>query len=304
MTISSTTFYTSSLSGILNQQSSISNLNQQIASGNKLLTAADNPVVASQIMSLNDSVSLSTQYTANQQSISQNQSEETTILNQLQTDLASAQQSLSSVNASTDQTTKNSAAATLNGLYQQIVDLANSQDTNGNYLFSGLSSNVKPYNPTTGVYSGNDGTRQVQISQGQTVQANDSLSTVMQVQSSASVNGGSPTSTLLTNINQAIQALQGTTTSATALSDAYTSVTNALSSLQSVQSSLAGRQQQVVNQQSLTKQLTATDQNTLSNLSQVDQASAIVELQLRQTSLQAAESAFASTSKLSIFNYL
>jgi flagellar hook-associated protein 3 FlgL len=302
MTISSTTFYSSSLSGILNQQTSISNLNQQIASGNKLLTAADDPVAASQIMSLNDRISLSTQYTANQTSLSQTQSEEGTILDQLRTTLASVQQSLTAVNASTGQNAKDSAAATLSGLYQQILDVANSQDTNGNYIFSGLDSSVKPYDPTTFQYSGNNGVRQVQISQGQSVQANDSLSTVMQVDPSTS------TSALLQSISQAVADLQNgaisTSTLQTSLSTAYTSATNALSSLEGVQASLAGRQLQVSNQQTATQQFLAIDQNALGSLSQVDKASAIVELQMRQTSLQAAESAFASTSKLSLFNYL
>jgi flagellar hook-associated protein 3 FlgL len=298
MRISSSTFYSSSLGGILSQQSSISTLNQQIASGNKLLTAADDPVAASQVMSLNDRISLSTQYTANQQSVSQTQSEETTILNQLQKTLQSAQSALTGVSASNDQSTKNSIGATLSGLYQQIKDLANSQDTNGNYIFSGFKTSTQPYDGTS--YNGDNGLRYVQIAQGQTVQANDNLNSVM--------NAGSGTpSDLLQTLQQTAAALQSNTVTQTQLTDAYTSVTNALGSLQSIQASLAARQQQVQSQQTATQQLQNTNQNALGNLSQLsdtDKASAIVELQMRQTSLQAAESAFASTSKLSLFNYL
>ena len=90
----------------------------------------------------------------------------------------------------------------------------------------------------------------------------------------------------------------------TQLSNTYSAVSGAVTSLQSIQASLAARQQQVSNQQTTTQQLQTTTQDALGNLTQVDQTSAIVELQMRQTSLQAAESAFASTSKLSLFNYL
>ncbi|MDR3394293.1 MAG: flagellar hook-associated protein FlgL [Parasulfuritortus sp.] len=304
MRISSSTFYSSSLGGILNQQSSISTLNQQIASGNKLLTAADDPVAASQVMSLNDRISLSTQYTTNQQSISQTQSEETTILNQIQKTLQSAQSALTGVSASNDQSTKNAIGATLSGLYQQIKDLANSQDTNGNYIFSGFQTSTQPYDGTS--YNGDNGLRYVQIAQGQTVQANDNLNTVLNAGTGTTTG---PTFDLLQTMQQTAAALQSTTTpvTSTQLTNAYTAVTGALSGLQDIQTSLVARQQQVQSQQTATQQLQATNQNALGNLSQLsdaDKASAIVELQMRQTSLQAAESAFASTSKLSLFNYL
>jgi flagellar hook-associated protein 3 FlgL len=307
MRISSNTYFTGTLTGMLNQQSAISTLNQQIASGNKLLTAADDPVAASQVMALNDRISLSTQYSSNQQSVGLAQSEETTILNQFQSNLASVQSALSSVNSSNDTNLKDSVAATLSGLYQQIKDLANSQDSSGNYIFSGFSTSTQPYVHTaiygTGTatssastYQGDNGLRQVQIGQGQTVQSNDNLSSVMQSGSA---------SDLLQTIDQTAADLKNNSVNLqTQLNNAYSVITTALGNLQNVQAGLAARQQQVTSQQTTTQQLQATNQDALANLTQVDQASAIVELQMRQTSLQAAESAFASTSKLSLFNYL
>ena len=81
-------------------------------------------------------------------------------------------------------------------------------------------------------------------------------------------------------------------------------MTNALDSLKSIQVALAGRQTLVTNQQTTTTNLLNSNQDTLGNLSTLDQAKAIIELQTRQTILQSAESAFATVSKLSIFNYL
>jgi flagellar hook-associated protein 3 FlgL len=306
MRISSNMFYASSLPGILNQQSAMSTLNQQIATGNKLLTAADDPIAAGQIMALNDKISLSTQYTANQQNISQIQSEESTVLNQLQSSLQSAKSLLGSVNGSSGTSTQTSSAATLSGLYQMIKDMANHQDTNGNYIFAGFNSDTQPYSQTAiygtatttspaTSYLGDAGQRQVQISQGQTVAANDSLNSVMQ---------SGTASDLLQTLDQIASDLKNGTATQTSLSSAYSVVSNALDNLQSVQSALTGRQLQVSNQQDVTKQFMTNDQNTLGNLSQVDQTKAIVELQQRQTSLQAAESAFSTTAKLSLFNYL
>ncbi|HEX8978783.1 MAG TPA: flagellar hook-associated protein FlgL [Parasulfuritortus sp.] len=307
MRISSNSFYTSTLSGIMDQQSAIARLTQQIASGKKLLSAADDPVAASQIMSLNDRISLNTQYSTNQTSIGSVQSEETVVLNQMQSYLQTAQATLSSVNASTDQNNKDSAAATLASIYQEIKNLANYQDTNGNYIFAGFNTTTQPYSHSaaygTGAttssattYSGDNGIRQVQVSQGVTVQANDNLNSVML--------SGSASDLLQTLDQTAINLKANTSTLSTDLPAAYTTVTNALTNLKSIQVSLAGRQTLVTNQQTTTTNLLTSNQDTLGNLSTLDQAKAIVELQTRQTLLQSAESSFATVSKLSIFNYL
>lgn len=307
MRVSSSTFYASSLTGILNQQASISQLNQQIGTGNKLLSAADNPVAATQIMSLNDRISLNTQYNTNLQNLGVAQSEESTVLNQLQTSLAGVQKALSASNASNDQTQKDSTAATLSGLYQQIKDFANYQDTSGNYIFAGFNTSTQPYQHTavygTGTttsaattYAGDNGIRQVQVATGQAYQANDNLSSVMQSGSS---------SDLLQTIDQVAADLKNNSaTLSTSLSSAYSVVSTALKNLQGIQAGLAARQSQVASQTTATQNQLNANTDTLSNLSQVDQASAIVELQQRQVSLQAAENAFAQTSKLSLFNYL
>ena len=46
------------------------------------------------------------------------------------------------------------------------------------------------------------------------------------------------------------------------------------------------------------------EKNALSDMTQVDQAAAIVELQSRQTTLEAISRAYSLTSGLSLFNYL
>jgi hypothetical protein len=46
------------------------------------------------------------------------------------------------------------------------------------------------------------------------------------------------------------------------------------------------------------------ESNALGDLQQLDQAAAIMRLKTRQTSLEAAERAYAMTSSLSLFSYL
>jgi flagellar hook-associated protein 3 FlgL len=136
----------------------------------------------------------------------------------------------------------------------------------------------------------------VQIGQGQSVQANDTLQSVMQ---------SGTASDLLQNLDQVAADLQNNSaTLQTSVTNVSQILTAAMNSVQNIQASLAARQGQVNNQQDAVNQLLTANQNALSNLTAVDQASAIVELQTRQTSLQAAENAFSQISKLSVFNYL
>jgi flagellar hook-associated protein 3 FlgL len=308
MRISSSSFYTASVSGMLDQQSAIAKLSQQIASGNRLTSAADDPVSATQAMSLNERIAETTKYLANMKSLALTQSEESTVLDQLRQDLTSARDMLSSLGGgSPGADLRTSAAATIAGLYTDIKSLANHQDSAGNYIFAGYQTSTQPFGhtavfgsatPTSGTstYLGDSGLRQIQIGQGQTVQANDSLQSVMQSGTAAD---------LLQNLDQIATDLQNNSaTLPTSVANVSQIITAAMSSLENIQASLASRQGQVNNQQNAINQLLTANQNALSNLTAVDQASAIVELQTRQTSLQAAESAFSQISKLSVFNYL
>jgi hypothetical protein len=53
-----------------------------------------------------------------------------------------------------------------------------------------------------------------------------------------------------------------------------------------------------------TQALLLNEKNALSDMTQVDKAAAIVELQSRQTTLEAISRAYSLTSGLSLFNYL
>ena len=89
-----------------------------------------------------------------------------------------------------------------------------------------------------------------------------------------------------------------------AMGVAASAINTALGTLQTVQSRVAVAQVQISDTQANTKSRMTVSQNALSDLTQVDQAAAIVEMKTRQTSLQAAMTAFAQTSKLSMFNYM
>ncbi len=342
MRISSLSFTTSSLPGIMDNQSSIARLNQQIASTQKYLSPQDNPLAARQAMTLSSSIARDTQYMANQTQANQTLSEESTVLQGMQSALQGVSQLLTTATGNMTQAQRKEEATTLVNYYMQIKDYANSQDTSGNYLFAGSNSNTQPYQNAmtypaiaatqattyTGTADGpqlsSQGVRSANISNGGSVQVSDNLQNVIQFSSpvsipySAAVVHATIPPTYTTTPVGTKDVFQAIDQMAIALSDpnltgsqvqkamgvAAGAVNTALSTLQTVQSRVAVAQVQISDTQANTKSRMTVSQNALSDLTQVDQAAAIVEMQTRQTSLQAAMTAFAQTSKLSMFNYM
>jgi flagellar hook-associated protein 3 FlgL len=180
MRISSSQYFNLNVASMSDQQSTLSSMYQQISSGKRLLTASDDPLGAAQAVQLTMKSGALTQYGTNQ----------TTALSALQQDDAD----------------RTSVASTIKGLRDQLFSLANTTDSNGNYIFSGLKGGTQPYtNDPSGVgaqYSGDYGQRTVQISEGRTIPVGDTGASIFgsvlptesdPVSSAASTNTGTGT---------------------------------------------------------------------------------------------------------------
>lgn len=314
MRISSATFYASTLSGIRDQQSAMARLNQQLGTNQRLLAPKDDPIAMTQVLSLSESIASRVQFQSNQQRAELALKQESTLLDELYDALSSVRQVITGTNAGNDQSLRDQAAATLAGLYTHIKDLANYRDANGEYIFAGYETATQPYvhapayNPASpggaadspdGAYIGDAGLRRIEVERGRFIQVNDNLNTFMQA-------GG--VSDLLELIDQAAIDLHDSVTPVAtlqaSLDAAYATMGTALDAARTMMTSVAGRMLEVSDVRTSTEQFLLQERNALGDLTELDQAAVIVELQQRQISLQAAESAFSLTSKLSLFNYL
>jgi flagellar hook-associated protein 3 FlgL len=168
MRLSTTTMYDLGVSAITDQQASLSKTQQQISTGRRILTPADDPIGAAQVLDLSQADAANTQYTANR-TIAKNS------LGLADNALSSAGNVLQNVNqllveagnASLDDQQRGYIASELQGNLQELLGVANSTDGSGNYLFSGGQISVKPYALGAGgayTYSGDQNVRAVQAS--------------------------------------------------------------------------------------------------------------------------------------------
>jgi flagellar hook-associated protein 3 FlgL len=149
----------------------------QLATGLSFSTPSDNPVGAGNVNTYNQVLAQSQQYSTNANSAQTSLNTEDSTLSQVQTQLQSLRSLALEANSGTatgEDLTAIAAQATQ--IQSGLVALANTQDGNGQYIFSGFTTQTQPYTLTAAgaTYAGDQGQQQVQIAAGQTIAAGDS----------------------------------------------------------------------------------------------------------------------------------
>ncbi len=181
MNISSVTFQNDALADIEAIEADMSQTQNQLSTGLQLQNAADNPVAMSQVNELNLQLSASQQYVTNGNAASANLTLEEQALTNATNVLQSAQSLATEANdGSLTSSDLQDIATQLQQQLEQLVSIANSTDSNGNYLFSGQASGTQPFADSGGTvtYSGSDSVNQLQIGADQSISAGDTGSSV------------------------------------------------------------------------------------------------------------------------------
>src|ERR1700722_435876 len=162
-------------------ESNLSQAQNQVSSGLAFTTPSQNPIAAGTVNNYDQVLAQSRQYTANGNSAQTSLETEGTALTQMQNQLQSLRSLALEANSGTQTGEDLTAiAAQATQIQNSLLTLANTQDGNGQYIFSGFATQTQPFALTaTGAsYAGDQGQRQVQIAAGQTVAAGDNGDTV------------------------------------------------------------------------------------------------------------------------------
>jgi flagellar hook-associated protein 3 FlgL len=183
MRISTSWMYQQSLSTMLNQQAELSQTQNEVSTGNAINVASDNPVGAAQIVGLNHILAENTEYTSNISSANTRLSTETSTLNSVSNLLDSVNDlALGSINSSMSSSDLSNMATELTQYRDQLVQMANTTDANGQALFAGTSTTTTPFvtDSSTGAvtYAGNDQQSFTSIGTGLQVASSDPGSSV------------------------------------------------------------------------------------------------------------------------------
>lgn len=164
--ISTNTIYESGAARISELQVGLNRTQQQIASGRKTLTPADDPIGSARALIISQADAVNDQYAVNRGNARNTLSLAEGVLGEVTTTLQNVKTLIVSAGSGvlTD-VERGYIANELQGNLDQILALANSKDGTENFLFSGFNSTTAPYTKTQGgaAYNGDQGQRFLQV---------------------------------------------------------------------------------------------------------------------------------------------
>jgi len=268
---------------------------QQVSSGQKLNSLADNPAAAASLVNLRMQSSSDTQYLQNISSLTGSLNVADSALSSVVEALTTAQSvGVEGTNPTLNASNRQALAQQIQGIQQEVIGLANTS-YNGEYLFSGTAATTQPYvadasSPSGVTYKGNDSANSVEISEGQAMPT--------------SLPGSQLFSNATTNVFQSLQDLSNALSTDGNINGAATEVQNALNYVSTQQTFYGNSVDRLNNAQTfLTQeqtQLTASEGTTLD----ADMATAVTDLSQTETTQQALAQVGGQISNLNLFDYL
>ncbi|MFI3123106.1 MAG: flagellar hook-associated protein FlgL [Methylococcales bacterium] len=327
-------------------QSKLNQTQMKISSGKNYLTPSENPSAAAYSLSFKQSIAEAATHQDNIATASQRLSlEETTLASVIDTIQRLQELGLQGVSDSGNSTVaRHAIAAEFDQLNQHLIGLANTRNSNGEYLFAGVKSTVMPFsqanaNPTTPAvvttpvtnittaatdttalavdpaivdstlvdpaaaatvntpvsaftYFGSNTQRSIQIGTGRTITDGDTGTATF-----TSAKTGLTLFDTVKNFATELRADKPTLETLQALDDAFTQIST-------VRSNVGARINALDRQKTTNQDFIINNQTALSQIEDLDYATAITTLNTQQNSLQAAQQSYAKVQGMSLFKYL
>lgn len=147
-------------------QSALDRTQRQLTTGRRLLSPADDPIAAARTLGLRESLARLEQFDRNANMARNRLSFEESALQGVTNVLQRVRElALQAANASQSDESRHMIAVEMRQHVDALVELANQQDGNGRFLFSGHQDGVPPVARSDGTfaYQGDDGQRRIQI---------------------------------------------------------------------------------------------------------------------------------------------
>ena len=277
----------------------IQGIQQRIATGRNILKTSDNPAVGAKVSFTKDQKILLERYNSNidraQNRLSQAESAVGIGVNVLQRVYELGIQARNDTNNGGD---RKVIAMEVRNLRDQMLSLANSRDTNGQYIFSGYKVDSKPFvNDENGdiVHMGDRGVHELQISDNQRISTSlDGADVFIRVP------GDEAIESVFSTLDSMISSLENGEME----DEDIDRVNRALDHFSLQQTKLGSQMNRADLQREVNdKRLLLMNEN-ISNLEDADIAKLVTELQAKLVSRNAAQQTFIKIAQDNLFNYI
>lgn len=304
MRVSSNQYHITVNASLQNSNSLLEKLMGQMSSGNRLTRPSDDPIAHVRISRLQREEASIAQYKDNIGALSNRMTQSETVLSSINRDLLSTRDllvwALDGGNTGED---LSAMATNLASLRDALYASSLTKDQEGTFLFSGTLSKTATvgFNAAAAAgarytVGGNSEQQQVVVGNGLTQPANVTL--------------GDEMVAMLNTLDQAIDAIQGGGTTANnpatraSLQAALTGIDTAMDQVSTKISKLGGAQNIVSTLETNWGNLSTANQTAVLDYSQLNYATAAVQLNTLMSAIKATQSAYGKVSQLSLFDAL
>jgi len=306
MKISTTLYFDRANQQLGDVQGELAKTQEQLSTGKQIVKPSDSPDKASLVTRLESELARQASYQGTLKSVNTRlQATETTLTNTTDVLVRIKELAVQAANDSLAPADRQSIALEISSLRDQVLSLANTQDTNGNYLFSGSRVGTPAFGKDAKgqvVYQGDESRMKVAVGDNRRMNLNmpgsDAFVKVIRDDGKGTKSG--------VGFFQAIDDLANAVKS----SD-HTNMQRGIAEMDSLQQGVSdasaqiGTDMNVVDMQnSVLDEITLRLKTTKSDAEDLDYTSAITKMNKDQLALEAAQSSFAKISQLSLFKYM
>ncbi|MES9940564.1 MAG: flagellar hook-associated protein FlgL [Candidatus Thiodiazotropha sp. 6PLUC2] len=298
--VSTSTLFDRGISSMLERQSALSRAQLQISSGKRILTPRDDPPAAAQALNLRTAITQVEQYQSNSDRARARLDLQEAALSGVDEILPRIRElALQGQSDTYNLAARQAIAQELRQLNDEMMALANTRDSDGEYIFAGYSADSIPFsNPADGVfaYSGDMGSRSLQISATRQIQDRENgYDVFMNVTTSTGTRRN-----LFETVHGIIAGLEADAPNGVFVED----LTAAQEQIVSVRARGGARLNSIEDQSRVNEDFMFTMKSSLSEIEDIDLAEAISRFEQDLLALQAAQQTFNKVQGLSLFNYL
>lgn len=306
MKVSTSMFFDRASAQLGNVQGSLAKTQEQLSVGKQITKPSDEPDKASLVTRLESEIARQKSYQGNLKSMEiRLKSEETALNNTSEVMYRMKELATQAANDTLSDPDRKTIALEMAELKNQMLSLANSQDSNGNYLFAGSRVSQMPFGPDAKgviVYKGDQTRMLVGVGDNrrmnQNIPGSDAFTNVVRDDGK----GGKVGIGFFQAMGDLIDAVKGSNRVA---------IQRGISEIDTLQQGLSNASAQVGtdlnvvdSQNNVLDEITLRLKTTMSDIQDLDYTEAITKMNKDQLALEAAQSSFAKISKLSLFNYI
>jgi flagellar hook-associated protein 3 FlgL len=306
MKVSTSMFFDKASSMLSNVQGSLAKTQEQLSTGKQIIKPSDVPEKAAVVTRLESELARQTSYQNSLKTVDiRLKSEETALTNSSDVMYRLKELAMQAANDTLSPADRQSVSLEMAELRNQLLSLANSQDSNGNYLFAGSRVTKMPFSPDAKglvTYQGDQNRMVIGVGDNRRMNLNmagtDAFTNVVRDDGK----GGRVGIGFFQSLNDLVNSVKN--------SDKV-GLQRGLGEIDQLQQGLSNASAQVGtdmnvidSQNNVLDEIVLRLKSTLSDVQDLDYTEAITKMNKDQLALEAAQNTFAKISKLSLFNFI